>query len=65
MSDISDVRVGIYLDPEVQAELRDMAGHRSLKLATYCRMILTDHARGTELDIPPKPKKVSRLNAVK
>lgn len=56
IGDTSDVRIGVFLPQEEQDLLRAIAKTRGLKLATYCRMVLVDHARETDIAIPAKPK---------
>lgn len=57
LGDTSDVRIGVFLPAADQSVLREIAQGRGLKLATYCRMVLVDHARGTDIAIPAKSTK--------
>ena len=54
--DNSDVRSGIFLPADVWQELRSMGQAKGLKLATYCRMILIEHARD-DVQMPATPSR--------
>ena len=55
--DNSDVRSGIFLPADVWQELRSMGQAKGLKLATYCRMILIEHAREPDVNRPVPPSR--------